>query len=332
METGPERASLRLPPEARALSMDQCRGFAIVMMLLGNFMGKFAFMPSLLTHHRTGMTLAETIAPLFVFLAGMSYRGSFLRRAAAAGPGAARWWAVRRHLLIFAVGVPVYWGHTWDALTHIGLAGILLLPVIHRGVAARLAAVVVFAAVHQALFLGTGYGDWVMTSPVCLNGGPLAALTWGMVMLLGTVAWDMRAALSGPRLMMDFQLWGWWLVVLGVLFTLPWGGLKPAWPFTRYGMTFPHPLFTGGVAFLTYDLFYWFCDYRGGRAPLLSPLGRNPLVTYAVLGACVGLSRLVTGAFGDPSAATAMTAYAAMVAVAYAVARTLDQRGLLVRL
>ena len=96
MGTGPERASLRLPPEARALSMDQCRGFAIVMMLLGNFMGHFAFMPSLLTHHRTGMTLAETIAPLFVFLVGMSHRGAFLRRTGAAGLGAARGWAERQ--------------------------------------------------------------------------------------------------------------------------------------------------------------------------------------------------------------------------------------------
>lgn len=321
----------RLPPEARIPSVDQCRGFAIVMMLLGNFMGKFAFMPGLLTHHRYGMTLAETIAPLFLFLVGMSYRGSFLRRMERGGLGAARLWAARRFTMIFVLGLLVYPGHIWDALTHIGLAGILLLPVIHRGVAARLAAVVLFGAVHQAMFTRTGYGAWVMNSPVCLNGGPLAGLTWGIVVLFGTVAWDRRAVKCGEPLMKEFQVWGWSLMLLGALLTLQWGPMKDPWPFTRYGMTVPHPVFTAGVAFLTYDFCHWFCDVRGWRIPLAEPLGRNPLVIYAVLGACVGTSRLVTGRYGEPGAVTAMAAYAVMVALAYAVARVLDRRRILFR-
>ena len=82
-----------LDREGRLASVDQCRGFALLAMLFGNFMGKYSFMPWALTHHPHGFSLNETIAPLFFFLVGMSYRGAFRgawRWTAPAGPGVTR--------------------------------------------------------------------------------------------------------------------------------------------------------------------------------------------------------------------------------------------------
>ena len=327
-------ASRGAPPPGdaiRLVSIDQCRGFIILWMLFGNFLGHLSFMPWILQHHRVGLSLSETVAPIFMFLVGMGYRSSFLRRMERQGIADARRAAVKRYVLIFCVGLPVYYGHWWDALTHIGMGGLILLPFIHRGPQARVVLAAVCLSLYQALFMFTPYGDWVMNSRVSLNGGPLAALSWGFALIMGSVAWDMMQTRMPDRVMREFLFYSLAFMAGGWLLSLPWPGVKDAWPFTRFGMTAPLPVYATGVAFAVYNLFFMFCERHQVRFPMFSPIGRNPLVIYAVLGILMGLSRLAIWHWGEPPPLFAALIYAAYASILYAVAVFLDRRHILFR-
>ena len=313
--------------ESRLVSIDQCRGFIILWMLFGNFLGHLSFMPWSLQHHRTGLSLSETVAPIFVFLVGMGFRGSFLRRMGREGIAAARRAALRRYALIFCLGMTVYWGHWWDALTHIGMGGLLVLPVIHRGAAVRLALAAGCLAVYQALFLYTPYGGWVMNTEVSLNGGPLAALSWGFVLIVGTVAWDMVRSGTADRMMRVFLACSAAFMVGGWLLSLPWPGIKEAWAFTRYGMSAPLPVYATGVAFAVYNLFYMSCERHGVSFPMLTPIGRNPLLMYACIGLFAGGTHLAVARWGEPAPLHAALTYVVYASILYGFAVLLDRRG-----
>ncbi|HDP35443.1 MAG TPA: hypothetical protein ENN29_10080 [Candidatus Hydrogenedentes bacterium] len=317
--------------ERRIASVDQCRGLCILLMIGGNFAGKFGFMPWILTHHPYGYTIAEVFGPVFFVMVGFGYRMSFLRRKEQYGLAEARCSAARRYTLLILLGLVVYFGHFWDALTHIGIAGLLILPVIDRPARMRLVAAAFFLATFQACYLHTGYGEWVMSRGKSLNGGPLAAMSWGFMVVFGTLVYDLWATRNSRRITAGLIIWALPLCAAGLLLTFPWPGVKEAWPFTRYGMSMPYPVFATGVALLIYLAFYWFCDVYRLRLPLVSPLGANPLLMYGIIGAFVGLSRVAVHYLGEPSFHTSLAVYIAVSLAIYSIARLLYQHGLVLR-
>lgn len=320
------------PVRDRIASLDQCRGACILLMIGGNFAGKFAFMPWILTHHKYGVTLAEVFGPVFFLMVGFSYRMSFSRRREALGTAAAVKSALRRYSFIFLLGLLVYFGHFWDALSHIGMAGLLILPVIGAAAWVRAAAAVLFLAVYQVLFLHTGYGTWLMAHEYSLNGGPLAALSWGFIILCGTQVYDLWKTADVRHIVGRLVLSGILLCIVGILLSLPVPGIKDAWPFTRYGMTLPYPVLTSGIALLIYALFYWFCDVKRGWIPLTAPLGANPLLMYAIMGVFIGSSKVVIGLLGEPGFYVALGSYIGISLFCYGVARSLYQKGVSLRI
>jgi len=317
-------------PQSRIASIDQCRGFAIVAMVGGNFAGKFAFMPWILTHHQYGLTIAELFAPIFFFTVGIGFRLSFLKRVEREGQSAARRAASRRYVLIMVLGFIVYLDHLWDALTHIGMAGLLVLPFIDRGPRVRALVAVLYVALFQVLFLWTDYGPWLMARR--LNGGPLGALSWAFIVLMGTLAYDALATGRPRKVIARLLLYGLALCAAGWLLSLGWPGLKEPWLFTRYGMTAPLPVFTAGTSFLCFLAFYWICDVRRFRFPVLSPVGENPLVMYLLLGLLVVLSKVIIHFTHEPGFWAALLIYAGMCAICYVVARMLQKRSIHLRL
>lgn len=313
-------------PFQRIASLDQCRGFCILLMIGGNFAGKFSFMPWILTHHRYGMTMAELFGPLFFLLVGFGYRMSFLGRSRSLGTKAAIESAVRRYTVLLLIGLIVYFGHFWDALSHIGLAGLLLLPFIGASWRTRGIAALVFVSLYQVIFLYTGYGSWVMGFAYSLNGGPLAALSWGFIVLCGTFVYDAWTLRHNRRFTFLMLGAGLVLCLTGYALSLPWPEVKAAWPFTRYGMSAPYPVFTAGAAILIYLAFYWCCDVHHFHIPLATPMGANPLLMYAIMGAFVGMSKVVVQVWGEPGFYTALASYAAISLFCYGVASILYRR------
>ncbi len=316
----------------RIASIDQVRGYAIFGMILVNFLGHFDAMPWIFKHHHYGFSYADSIAPLFIFVVGLGFRMSFLRRAAASGISAARRAAVRRYAILIGLGL-IYGGFhlragVWDALMDIGCAGMLTVLIIDRTAWVRIAAAILFLSAYQVIFTQTGYGQWVV--PNSINGGPLGPLSWVFIFLMGTLAHDLMAV-SNPR---RFPFWccifGIALGMLGWGLGLEWPGIKGEWPLTQYGMSAPYSLSAAGLCFLTLAGFYALCDMAKVQLPHLTVLGRNPLVLYLVQAIITGISGAVL-----PSALPApyaLCGFAATYAACYWVAWFLDRKGMIIKI
>lgn len=319
----------------RIVSLDQFRGYAFFGMILVNYLGQFDAMPWQFKHHDAGMSYADTIAPLFIFVAGMGARFSFQRRLANGTKWRVYANALRRYLVLILVGIVLYgpapgnWRYWWDALVDIGFAGILALPVLRSGILARSGAAALYLALYQSCFSLTGYGTW--TAANSIDGGPLGVFPWAAIFLFGTVLQDLAATREQRRILLGSLAWGAALCAAGWLSHLEWPGIKAAWPFSQRGMAISYPLFAGGLCFLTYLPFYVLCDLKRLPLPHLTVFGMNPLVLYLVQQALTEMyGPLVVAA--DANAWTALLGFIFFYFVCYAVALKLYRDKVIIKL
>ena len=257
-----------------------------------------------ISHHRTTFTYADTIAPLFVFVVGMGMRLSWLRRSTNDGAWEARKGLIKRYVFLVLIAFVIYAGWLWDALMDIGLAGLIAIPLINKSPRTRILAAFVLVAAYQGIYMFTSYGVWLMNgnfSPadpeylpllvrliplheelfaVTLNGGPLGPLSWVMMLLFGTYAYDVLSSKNEKKFMVACAAWGIGLCALGYVLHVTWPGAKEEWPFSARYMTAPFPLWSTGLCFLTLLLFYIICDKLQLGIPTFTSVGMNPLVLY----------------------------------------------------
>ena len=156
--------------------MDQFRGYTMAGMFLVNFVGAFAVTHPLLKHHNTYNSYADTIMPHFFFAVGFSMRLVMLRNIARMGDAAYRK-AAFRSLMLVLVGLIVYhldgeyrqwdqlkalgwsgffatafWRSPFQALVHIGVTTLWVLPVIARTARIRIIWMVGSAATSSGAF------------------------------------------------------------------------------------------------------------------------------------------------------------------------------------
>ena len=288
-------------------------------MILVNYLGRFQAMSETFRHHRVGFSFADTVAPYFLFMVGIGFRLSYVKRRENDGPGAARRAALWRYLLLIAVGIYVYGPDfrmdVWDALTDIGLAGLLALPVIGLGLGPRLAAAVLYLALFQVLSDFTPYGVWLWDNSI--NGGPLGAMGWVFPLLLGSLVADLY-----PR-----------RVRTVVATTLGWGvGLGVAgwalsflWPFSQRMMSCSYAVASTGLCFLTVLFFYLIADVWKRPLPHLSTLGKNALTIYIAQQFLVSVWH---GHFPEDTGLwAALAGFTAIYGGCYALAAFLDRKG-----
>lgn len=322
-------------PPARIASIDQYRGYAIFGMIWVNYLGQFDSMPWQFKHHHYGMSYADTIAPLFMFVVGMGFRLSYLRRVDKDGYWPATWRALKRYIILIGVGIVLYgpmldnWRYWWDALVDIGFAGILALPFMLRSQAVRAGAAFAYLILYQILYLKTGYGEWTM--PNSIDGGPLGIVSWAPILLFGTIAYDLIASRDNRTIVVGSLAWGLALCAAGWLLKVPWSELKAEWPFTQRGMTAPYPLYSTGLCFLMYLPFYWICDIKNWRFPMLTVLGMNPLVIYIVQYALLELYNTFVVP-EDSGVLRALLGFTALILACYAVAWRLYKDKVVIKL
>jgi len=154
-EHGVAAAGAAHSPQRRLAALDQFRGYTMAGMFLVNFIGGFAAVHPIFSHHNTYCSYADTIMPGFFFAMGFSFRLSFLRRAQEVGLAGGIRHALWRNFKLFIVGflaynadnVPEVWhtigtgelGHTiyrlltfdtFQALVHLACASVWVIPVI----------------------------------------------------------------------------------------------------------------------------------------------------------------------------------------------------------
>ena len=328
------------PAGGRIQSLDQFRGWAVVTMILVNYLGDYDRMPWTFKHHRTGFSFADTVAPMFLFAVGLAYRHTFLRAVSRGGLAAARRSAVRRYLLLILLGTVVYgqgelWSgdglaqslknilrcDMWDALVDIGFAGLLALPFIHRGRAWLAASALAYLVLYQSLYSLAGYGTWVMSNSI--DGGPLGPLSWVVGLLAGALVYDEFSRRSRS----SFLKMG---LVSGALLFAVGHGLSGIWPHSQRGMTSSYAIASTGISLLFFSGFCFLADMRGALVPTLSTFGKNALFLYL-------LHEIVTLAVGaaipsDSAVQWPILGFGVVFCLCYAAGRALERRNLYFRL
>ena len=287
-------------------------------MFVVNFLGGFAVTPALLKHHNTYCSYADTIMPQFFFAVGFALRLVLLRNAGQFGQAAAVRRAALRCLGLIALGVVVYhldgrfrtwtemtkagaggilanafWRSPFQALVHIGVTGLWILPVVLAAARIR----VVYAVASGALHVALSYWFWydLLQAKRVIDGGLLGFLTWSVPMLAGTLAHDVVVR-EGARLALRRLLrWGVALMLAGYgLSCLTQGGsiaAPPFWPpvgpvdlwtMSQRAGSLSYLTFATGFSLAVYAGFIWWCDVRQRTAAVFAILGQNALAAYLI--------------------------------------------------
>jgi predicted acyltransferase len=303
----------------RIVSLDQFRGYTVAGMLLVNFLGGFRAIHPILKHHNTYCSYADTIMPQFFFAVGFAYRLTILRRIRSDGYWSATSAAIRRNLGLILVGFVVY--HLdgkvtgWDelrslaptdfvarafrrelfqALVHIALASIWVLPVIASGAWLRVLYMLASAGLHLWLSWRF-YLDWAWKTPV-IDGGPLGFLSWTIPLLVGSMAYDVVAASKDPRHTAN-RLTGWSIVLMLAGYALscaggtwapppfvppPSGRTVDLWTMSQRTGSTSYLTFSAGFSLAVYALFVLACDLGHFESRVFRTFGVNALAAYII--------------------------------------------------
>ena len=174
----------------RLQSVDQFRVFAIISMILVNFLAYFDATPAILKHaERTGLTFTDLVAPFFLFMIGLVSFRSLSRSIQKNGKLKAYLKAIRRNCLLIVIGVlggalaKAQLGFSWGILQAIGLAGLIALPFCESRAIPK-----VFLCVGVCVFywlLGATIPDVIAQGK---HGGPQGAFMWSLCILFGEIA------------------------------------------------------------------------------------------------------------------------------------------------
>jgi predicted acyltransferase len=262
----------------RILSIDRFRGFAILMMVLANFMGGVNLIPAWLKHAPdVGLTVIDLIAPFFIFAIGLTFGLSFQRRLTRDGAFKTYSQFFTRYLAIIGLGAVISAGETafrvnpsgidWGVLQAIGMAGLLTLTVIRLPSPYRWIIGIVILVVYQIL-LDNLWLDVVVRSP---HGGLFGSLGWAAMLILSTALADLFHAKDHWNKAFPWVI----LVMMGV-------GIALAFlsPISKHRVSASYVLVSLAASGLLFLLFHWSTRQWACSGRFLVAWGKNPLVLY----------------------------------------------------
>ena len=262
----------------RLEAIDQFRGFAILLMILANYMNNVSVIPAWLKHSDdVGYTVIDLIAPMFVFAMGLTYGLSFRRRLSRDGA-----WNTYQHFLtcyLALVGmgylITLVWelsgiqppSVNWGLLQALGAAGLIALLFIRLSSLWRWGVGLVMLATYQLLL------DWFWLQDVLIapHNGPCGALSWGAMLIMATAMADLY---HDGRLSRGAYP----LVCLGIAAA----GLALAMlvPLSKDRASASYVILSLGMSGLVFYIFQLLHERWQFKLPILGDLGRNPLLLY----------------------------------------------------
>lgn len=264
----------------RIAAIDQFRGLATLVMVLGNNLMASGRAPSWLLHARDpGLTTADLFAPLFIFAMGLTYGPSMRRRTAKDGAARAFGHAALRWAILVGIGsvitlVETFLGANpsgvyWGVLEAIGAAGLIALPFILLPAWARLCAGLAILGLYQVLLENI----WLETVKRSPHGGILGSLGWGGLLILSTAVGELFLDEKRRR----------WLFPLGSLAFLGAGLLlDPLVALSKVRVSPSYVLLSVGVSGLAFLLVWVLTEKVGSPSRLLEAWGKNPLLLYVL--------------------------------------------------
>ncbi|MBN1873553.1 MAG: DUF1624 domain-containing protein [Anaerolineae bacterium] len=271
----------------RLAAIDQFRGFAILLMVLANYLAGITCVPAWLKHAPDiGFTVVDSIAPLFIFAIGLTYGLSVRRRVARAGWGKTVAHVTRRYLAFVGIGALLSAGESlvgvsdspvnWGVLQAIGVAGLLTLWVVRLPIVIRAGIGLVLLAGYQVL-LDHGWLAVVMAAP---HGGLLGSLSWTAMLILATVVADVFHTYPQQR----------WRYLGTIFLLLALGSMVSLWvPISKNRVSASYVLVSLGMSGLLFAGFAYLTEYDNLGLPLLVAWGQNPLLLYCAHYILLGL-------------------------------------------
>jgi predicted acyltransferase len=311
----------------RLESIDEFKGFAILLMVLADYLAGPAVVPGWLKHAQdVGLTEADIVAPLFILAIGLTFGLSWRSRIARDGTRKTTQHFVVRYLALIGIGAlltvlgnlsgVVVDQSNWGLLQALGIAGLITLVFIGLPARVRWLAGMALLAAYQILLDRIWLADVLQAT----HGGLRGALSWGAMMVLATVLGDLFHDESRRKWFPD--------VSVGVLLV----GLALALlvPVSKHRVSASYVLITLGGSGLVFWFFHLLDQRFAWTVPVLKVWGRNPLVLYVLHGLMLGIF-VVPGAPGWYVKAPAwlvVVQAALMVGTLSVVGWLLDRRGL----
>lgn len=256
---------------SRIISIDAFRGFAIIGMVLVNYAAQISWIPAILKHAPDiGITIADFIAPFFIFAIGLTYRQSFERRmeqggyVKAAGRFAGRYLAIAGIGAIITAGEPLAGDFAnWGVLQAIGMAGLVCILFVRLKTYVRLIIGIAMLVIYQ-MILDAFMLDTTLASS---HGGLFGSVSWSAMLLLATALADVFRQSKSKYVIFSIIV-----MALGIASTL-------LFPVSKNRVSLSYVLITlsaGALLFFIFDLI--FKTEKSGA--FLVWWGANPLLLY----------------------------------------------------
>lgn len=312
---------------ARLESIDEFRGFAILLMVLADYLEGPAVVPAWLKHASDiGLTEADIIAPLFILAIGLTFGLSWRRRSDRDGLRKTVQHFIVRYLALVGIGAlltvlcnlsgVVVDPSNWGLLQAIGFAGLITMVFIRVPMRLRWIPGVVLLAVYQVLL----DRFWLSNVLQATHGGLEGALGWGAMLILATVLGDVFHNESTRKWFPDISI--------GMLLT----GLALALlvPVSKHRISASYVVITLGGSGIIFWIFHLLEERVGRTIRLLIMWGRNPLVLYVLHGLLLGLFVMpdAPGWYVQAPGWLVAVQAIALVAVLSGIGWVLDRKGL----
>lgn len=258
--------------------IDQFRGFAILLMILANYMNNVSIIPAWLKHaDDIGYTVIDLIAPMFIFAMGLTFGLSFRQRLGRDGAWNTYQHFLTRYLALLGMGylITLVWeisgirppSVNWGLLQALGAAGLIALPFIRLPAIWRAVIGLALLAAYQLLLDRYWLAD-VLVAP---HNGPWGALSWGAMLILATALADLYHGENLKR--STYPLVNAGMVATGLLLTL-------LIPLSKDRASASYVILSLGLSGLVFYIFQLLNEYWQIKLPILSDWGRNPLLLY----------------------------------------------------
>jgi predicted acyltransferase len=261
------------PDSERSVAIDRFRGTLVVLMVVGDYLSGVNFVPDFLKHAPDiGFTIADTVAPAFIFIIGLNFGPSFERRRNLQGAYDYSYFAFR-YLSLIGIGAVIAGAATmvgqptdWGVLQAIGVAGLLTLLVIRLPSWARFGIGAVMLIGYQLLV------DSVLLDEVlpAVHGGFFGAISWGALLILSTAVADTWRKGFMPYLAC--------LLVIGALSVAS----SYIFPVSKHRVSLSFDLITLALSACVFLVFEGFSRVVANRAGIFSWWGESALVLYLI--------------------------------------------------
>jgi len=269
---------MKMTNDTRLESIDEFRGFAIFMMVIINFLARANNVPLWLKHAPDiGFTVADIVAPMFIFAIGLTYGLSFRKRVDKYGKGKTYSHFFTRYMAIAGIGffltsfgnlTGTYENSSnWGLLQAIGTAGLITLLFIKFSTKIRAIVGILLLIFYQ--FMLDQF--WLQTVLSSSHGGLYGSIPWGAMLLLGTVFADLYHSQNNNSKKFLFMAITVLVIGLTLLFFIP---------ISKNRISFSYVIVALSLSALIFEIFDYSIKKFNINISLLSSWGKNPLLLY----------------------------------------------------